>query len=50
MAIIMVYTEHAPRRQQFHVAPTIEQPNTAFSTTLSVDIQKPGYKKNTVLI
>ena len=30
----MVYTEHAPREKQFHVAPAT-----------SVDIQKPPYKK-----
>ena len=32
----MVYTERAPRRQQFHVAPTTLQPNSAVNT--SVDI------------
>ena len=28
----MVYTELAPRRQQFHVAPAMQQPNSAVST------------------
>ena len=32
------YTERAPRRQQFHVAPAIQQPNIAVSTPALVDI------------
>jgi len=36
----MVYTEHAPRRQQFHVAPAMP----ALKYTTSVDIQKTRYK------
>ena len=30
----MVYTELAPRRQQFHVAPAMQQPKSAVSTPL----------------
>ena len=37
----MVYTELAPRRQQFHVAPAMPAPKY----TISVDIQKARYKK-----
>ena len=37
----MVYTELAPRRQQFHVAPAM--PVGKYTT--SVDIQKTRYKK-----
>ena len=37
----MVYTEIAPRRQQFHVAPAMP----ALKYTDSVDIQKTRYKK-----
>ena len=37
----MAYTELAPRRQQFHVAPAMR----ALKYTTSVDIQKPRYKK-----
>ena len=37
----MVYTELAPRRQQFHVAPAMP----ALNYTTSVDIQKTCYKK-----
>ena len=37
----MVYTELAPRRQQFHVAPAMR----ALKYTTSVDIQKTLYKK-----
>ena len=37
----MVYTELAPRRQQFHVAPAMP----ALKYTTSVDIQKAHYKK-----
>ena len=37
----MVYTELAPRRQQFHVAPAMP----ALKYTTSVDIQKARYKK-----
>ena len=33
----MVSTEHAPRRQQFHIASAIEQVNSTVTT--SVDIQ-----------
>ena len=37
----MVYTELAPRWQQFHVAPAMP----ALEYTTSVDIQKTRYKK-----
>ena len=37
----MVYTELAPREQQFHVAPAMP----ALKYTTSVAIQKPPYKK-----
>ena len=37
----MVYTELAPRRQQFHVAPAMP----VLKYTTSVDIQKTRYKK-----
>ena len=37
----MVYTELAPRRQQFHVAPAMP----AFKYTTSVDIQKNALSK-----
>ena len=37
----MVYTEPAPRWQQFHVAPAMP----ALKYTTSVDIQKTCYKK-----
>ena len=37
----MVYTELAPRRQQFHVAPAMP----ALKYTTSVDIKKTRYKK-----
>ena len=37
----MVYTELAPRRQQFHVAPAMP----ALKYTTSVDIQKTCYEK-----
>ena len=37
----MVYTELAPRRQQFHEAPAM----SALKYTNSVDIQKTRYKK-----
>ena len=37
----MVYTELAPRRQQFHVAPAV--PPLKYTT--SVDIKKTRYKK-----
>ena len=37
----MVYTELAPRQQQFHVAPAMP----AFKYTTSVDIRKTRYKK-----
>ena len=37
----MVYTELAPRRQQFHVAPAM----SALKYTTSVDIKKRRYKK-----
>ena len=30
----MVCTKHAPRRQQFHLAPAMYQPNSAISTLL----------------
>ena len=38
----MVYTEHAPRRQQFHVAPAMP---ARCKYTISVDIQKRAFKK-----
>ena len=37
----MVYTELAPKRQQFHVAPAMP----ALKYTTSVDIQRIRYKK-----
>ena len=37
----MLYTELAPRRQQFHVAPAMP----ALKHTTSVNIQKTRYKK-----
>ena len=37
----MVYSELAPRRQQFHVAPAMP----ALKYITSVDIQKTHYKK-----
>ena len=37
----MVYTERAPRRQQFHVAPAMP----ALKYTTSVNVQKTRYKK-----
>ena len=37
----MVYSELAPRRQQFHVAPAMP----ALKYITSVDIQKTRYKK-----
>ena len=40
----IVYTEPAPRRQQFHVAPAMLQPNSAVSTPLRW-IFKTRYKK-----
>ena len=30
----MMYTEPAPRRQHFHVAPAMQQPNSAVSALL----------------
>ena len=41
----MVYTELAPRRQQFHVAPATQQPNSAVNYTISVDIKNTRYEK-----
>ena len=42
----MVYTELAPRRQQFHVAPDMQQPNSAISQyTISVDTKHMRYKR-----
>ena len=38
----MVYTELAPRRQQFHVAPAVP----ALKDTTSVDLEKKKKKKN----
>ena len=35
----MVYTERAPRRQQFHVAPAKQQSNSTVNTLLPVAIQ-----------
>ena len=40
----MVYTELAPRRQQFHVAPAMP----ALKYTNSVDIQKKNKKKRAI--
>ena len=36
----MVCTELAPRRQQFHVAPVMQQPNSAASTSLRWILKK----------
>ena len=45
----MVYTELAPRRQQFHVAQATQQPESVISTyTTSVDLKNTRYKKDTV--
>ena len=38
----MMHTEHVPRWQQFHMAPTMLQLNS--SATASVDIQNALYK------
>ena len=32
--ICMVYTKHAPKRQQFHIAPAMQWPNSTVSTPL----------------
>ena len=41
----MVYTERAPRRQLFHVAPATQQPSSAvYKYTTSMDIQKRAIK------
>ena len=32
--VVMVYTELAPRRQQFHVALAMQEPNSAVNTLL----------------
>ena len=43
----MVYTELAPRRQQFHAAPAMQQPNSTVSTPLWwVFKQKQNKNKN----
>ena len=34
----MLYTDYAPRRQQFHVAPAMYQPNSVVTTSVSVQI------------
>ena len=47
---MMVYTELAPRRQQFHVAPATQQPNSAVNYTISVDIKNTRYKWTQSLI
>ena len=36
----MVYTERAPRRQQLHVAPVMQQPNSPVSTLLEWILKK----------
>ena len=41
----MVYTKHAPRRQQFHVARAMQQPQNAISTPLPSWIIKKERKK-----
>ena len=44
----MVYTELAPRRQQFREAPAMQEPNSAVRTPLSLDIKKEKEKKNAI--
>ena len=46
----MVYTELAPRRQQFHVAPAMQQPNSAVNYAISVDIKNTRYERIQSLI
>ena len=46
----MMYTELAPRRQQFHVAPAMQQANSAVNYTISVDIKNTRYKRTQSLI
>ena len=41
----MVYTELAPRRQQFHVAPAMQQPKSAISTQLPWKFKNTRDKK-----
>ena len=44
----MVCTGHAPRRQQFHVAPAMQQPNSDLTT--SVDIPNPLFKATIIYL
>ena len=44
----MVYTEHAPRRQQFHVAPAMQQPNRAVSIPFPWIKIAPSKKKKKI--
>ena len=46
----MVYTELAPRRQQFHVAPAMQQSRSATSTPLPWKYKLTRYKKDTVTL
>ena len=46
----MVYTELAPRRQQFHVAPAMQQPKSAVNTPLPWILKNTRYKKIQSLI
>ena len=41
----MVYTDLAPRRQRFHVAPATQQPNTAVKYSTSVAIKNARYTR-----
>ena len=45
-----VYTERAPRRQQFHVAPAMWQPNSAESTPLRWTFRSPCSKRAVSLV
>ena len=44
----MVYAELAPRRQQFHAAPAMQQPNSALNTPLPWTFKNKLYKNDTV--
>ena len=44
----MVYTEHALRWQQFHVAPAVQQPISAVSMLRNWYLNKHAVKKETV--
>ena len=41
----MVYTEPAPKRQQFHVTPVMQQPNSAVTRPLRQILNKTRYEK-----